>query len=191
MFVVATTRRNASPSLILELLSRVARVVKDYCGALTEDALRKNAILVYELLDEMLDHGYAQSTNTDSLKHRVHNEPAAVFSAAEKTHRANAANPVANPIAATVFAGVSAAMSTSGARGAHAAPRAAAALHGRLDGRGRGRSDPARDVRARSGRERRAHVARRESEVLLLAHGHAGLHGDHGRFDLRANATEL
>ena len=116
MFVVATTRRNASPSLILELLSRVARVVKDYCGALTEDALRKNAILVYELLDEMLDHGYAQSTNTDSLKHRVHNEPAAVFSAAEKTHRANAANPVAKPIASTVFAGVSAAMSTSGAR---------------------------------------------------------------------------
>ena len=57
MFVVATTRRNASPSLILELLLRVARVVKDYCGVLTEDALRKNAILVYELLDEMLDHG--------------------------------------------------------------------------------------------------------------------------------------
>ena len=76
MFVVATTRRNASPSLILELLLRVARVIKDYCGVLTEDALRKNAILVYELLDEMLDHGYAQSTNTDSLKHRVHNEPA-------------------------------------------------------------------------------------------------------------------
>ena len=114
MFVVATTRRNASPSLILELLSRVARVVKDYCGALTEDALRKNAILVYELLDEMLDHGYAQSTNTDSLKHRVHNEPAAMAPRAsrdvEKTHRANVSN-VANPIAATVFAGVSAAQS--------------------------------------------------------------------------------
>jgi len=123
MFVVATTRRNASPSLILELLSRVARVVKDYCGALTEDALRKNAILVYELLDEMLDHGYAQSTNTDSLKHRVHNEPASLAVAPrpsqniEKTSvRANVSN-VANPIAATVFAGVSAAMSTSGARG--------------------------------------------------------------------------
>ena len=78
MFVVATTRRNASPSLILELLSRVAWVVKDYCGVLTEDALRKNAILVYELLDEMLDHGYAQSTSTDSLKYRVTNEPAAL-----------------------------------------------------------------------------------------------------------------
>jgi len=120
MFVVATTRRNASPSLILELLSRVARVVKDYCGALTEDALRKNAILVYELLDEMLDHGYAQSTNTDSLKHRVHNEPASLAVAPRPSQNidrknANVSN-VANPIAATVFAGVSAAMSTSGAR---------------------------------------------------------------------------
>jgi len=121
MFVVATTRRNASPSLILELLSRVARVVKDYCGALTEDALRKNAILVYELLDEMLDHGYAQSTNTDSLKHRVHNEPASLAVAPRPSQNidrknANVSNVANNPIAATVFAGVSAAMSTSGAR---------------------------------------------------------------------------
>lgn len=42
--------------------------------------MRKNAILVYELLDEMLDHGYAQSTNTESLKTRVHNEPVPITS---------------------------------------------------------------------------------------------------------------
>ena len=118
MFVVATTRRNASPSLILELLSRVAWVVKDYCGVLTEDALRKNAILVYELLDEMLDHGYAQSTSTDSLKYRVTNEPAALpeksvgdFAASPASARrasgaGSARNDVAGPLAATVFAGV-------------------------------------------------------------------------------------
>ena len=129
MFVVATTRRNASPSLILELLSRVAWVVKDYCGVLTEDALRKNAILVYELLDEMLDHGYAQSTSTDSLKYRVTNEPAALpeksvgdFAASPASARrasgaGSARNDVAGPLAATVFAGVSAAMSGSGGGG--------------------------------------------------------------------------
>ena len=135
MFVVATTRRNTSPSLILELLLRVARVVKDYCGVLTEDALRKNAILVYELLDEMLDHGYAQSTNTDSLKHRVHNEPAALPSAGDGGHAGSPANARRGgralsgsrddggvafghfPNAATVFAGVSAAMSGSGGGG--------------------------------------------------------------------------
>ena len=133
MFVVATTRRNTSPSLILEFLLRVARVVKDYCGVLTEDALRKNAILVYELLDEMLDHGYAQSTNTDSLKHRVHNEPAPLPSvAADGGHAGSPANARRGgralsgsrderfsnfPNAATVFAGVSAAMSGSGGGG--------------------------------------------------------------------------
>ena len=138
MFVVATTRRNASPSLILELLLRVARVIKDYCGVLTEDALRKNAILVYELLDEMLDHGYAQSTNTDSLKHRVHNEPAPLpVGNADGAHAGSPANARRTggravsgwslndggvafgnfPNAATVFAGVSAAMSGSGVSG--------------------------------------------------------------------------
>ena len=39
--------------------SRVACCAQDYCGVLTEDSLRKNFILVYELLDEMIDYGCA------------------------------------------------------------------------------------------------------------------------------------
>ena len=50
LFVAATTRKNVSPSLVLELLHRVAKVIKDYCGVLSEDALRKNSILAYELI---------------------------------------------------------------------------------------------------------------------------------------------
>lgn len=76
LFVAATTRKNVSASHVLELLHRVARVIKDYCGVMNEDALRKNSILTYELLDEMLDYGYAQSTSTESLKVHVFNEPA-------------------------------------------------------------------------------------------------------------------
>ena len=76
LFVAATTRKNISPSYVLELLHRVARVIKDYCGVMNEDALRKNSILTYELLDELLDYGYAQSTSTESLKVHVFNEPA-------------------------------------------------------------------------------------------------------------------
>jgi AP-4 complex subunit mu-1 len=45
---------NVSPSLLLELLQRIARVTKDYLGVLNEDSLRKNFILVYELLDEVI-----------------------------------------------------------------------------------------------------------------------------------------
>lgn len=42
---------------------------------MNEDALRKNSILTYELLDEMVDFGYAQSTSTESLKVHVFNDP--------------------------------------------------------------------------------------------------------------------
>lgn len=48
---------------------------KDYCGILSEEAIRKNFVLIYELLDEMLDFGYPQATSTEALKMYVHNTP--------------------------------------------------------------------------------------------------------------------
>lgn len=53
-----------SPSSTIELLNRLAKVFKDYCGVLTEESIRKNFTLVYELLDEMVDFGYPQITST-------------------------------------------------------------------------------------------------------------------------------
>ncbi|XP_006841205.3 AP-4 complex subunit mu [Amborella trichopoda] len=75
LLFVATTRVNVSPSLVLELLQRIARVIKDYLGVLNEDSLRKNFVLVYELLDEVIDFGYPQTTSTEALKSYVFNEP--------------------------------------------------------------------------------------------------------------------
>lgn len=63
-----------SASVVIELLNRIAKVFKDYCGILTEEAIRKNFTLVYELLEEMLDYGYPQTTSTEMLKVCVHNE---------------------------------------------------------------------------------------------------------------------
>ncbi|KDP41471.1 hypothetical protein JCGZ_15878 [Jatropha curcas] len=78
LLFVATTRVNVSPSLVLELLQRVARVIKDYLGILNEDSLRRNFVLVYELLDEVIDFGYVQTTSTEVLKSYVFNEPIVV-----------------------------------------------------------------------------------------------------------------
>lgn len=75
LLFVATTRANVSPSLVLELLQRIARVIKDYLGVLNEDSLRKNFVLVYELLDEVIDFGYPQTTSTEVLKSYIFNEP--------------------------------------------------------------------------------------------------------------------
>ncbi|XP_043808872.1 AP-4 complex subunit mu isoform X2 [Manihot esculenta] len=75
LLFVATTRVNVSPSLVLEFLQRNARVIKDYLGVLNEESLRKNFVLVYELLDEMIDFGYVQATSTEVLKSFIFSEP--------------------------------------------------------------------------------------------------------------------
>jgi len=74
LYFVATTSHNVSPSSVVELLSKAAKVFKDFCGVLNEESIRKNFVLVYELLDEMVDFGYAQTTNTEHLKSCIHNE---------------------------------------------------------------------------------------------------------------------
>ena len=64
---------------------RIAKVIKDYCGVLNEESIRKNFILVYELLDEMLDYGYPQGTSTESLKGYIYNEAAMLAQQVKKT----------------------------------------------------------------------------------------------------------
>ena len=71
LLIVATTRFNVSPSIVLEFLNRTCKVIKDYLGVLSEEAIRKNFILVYELLDEILDYGFPQGTSTETLKNFI------------------------------------------------------------------------------------------------------------------------
>ena len=75
LMFACNTRFNVSPSMIIELLNRVIKVFRDYCGVLDEEAIRKNFILIYELLDEAIDFGYPQGTSTETLKAFVYNEP--------------------------------------------------------------------------------------------------------------------
>lgn len=81
LYFVATTGQNVSPSSVIELLTKMAKVFKDFCGVLSEESIRKNFVLVYEVLDEMVDFGYAQTTNTEHLKSCIHNEAAVVETA--------------------------------------------------------------------------------------------------------------
>ena len=76
---------NMSPALGIEILSRLLKIIKDYCGMLTEEAVRKNFSLIYELLDEAIvllphpqDFGYPQDTSSEALVQFVHNKPVVV-----------------------------------------------------------------------------------------------------------------
>lgn len=83
LWFVCTTKFNVAPGMVLELLTRISNLLKDYCGVLTEEAIRVNFVLVYELLDEVIDFGYGQLTSTEQLKSFVHNEPVAIQAAAK------------------------------------------------------------------------------------------------------------
>lgn len=54
LYFVCTSKFNVSPSFVMELIGRCTKVFKDYCGVMTEESIRKNFILLYELLDEMV-----------------------------------------------------------------------------------------------------------------------------------------
>jgi AP-4 complex subunit mu-1 len=74
LFIVATSRFNVSPSYILELLNRIFVIIKDFLGIVTEEMVRKNFVLVYEILDEIIDFGQPQLTSTELIKPLIVNE---------------------------------------------------------------------------------------------------------------------
>ncbi|XP_046869692.1 AP-4 complex subunit mu-1 [Hypomesus transpacificus] len=74
LYWVATTTADASPFTIIEFLNRLTALIKDYCGSLTEKSVRMNFALIYELLDEVVDYGYIQTTSTDILKNFIQTE---------------------------------------------------------------------------------------------------------------------
>lgn len=75
MYFVLTTKELISPSLAFELLNRASKIIQDYTASLTEEAIRLNFILIYELLDELMDNGIPQSTSTETLKSLVFTPP--------------------------------------------------------------------------------------------------------------------
>jgi AP-4 complex subunit mu-1 len=89
-------------------LSTIAKVFKDYCGTLSEEAIRKNFILLYELLDEMMDYGYPQVTQTESLKAFIYNEPIVVEPVANTGNMVNPKTASANAVHKPVISSVNA-----------------------------------------------------------------------------------
>uniref|UniRef100_A0A7N6AI72 AP-4 complex subunit mu-1 n=1 Tax=Anabas testudineus TaxID=64144 RepID=A0A7N6AI72_ANATE len=74
LYWVATTTEDTSPFTIIEFLNRLTALVKDYCGSLSEKSVQMNFALIYELLDEVVDYGYIQTTSSDVLKNFIQTE---------------------------------------------------------------------------------------------------------------------
>lgn len=68
---LACTKTEMPPLLGIEFLCRVADVLSDYIGGLTEDLIKDNFVVVYELLDEMMDNGFPLTTELNVLKDMI------------------------------------------------------------------------------------------------------------------------
>ena len=72
---MATTKHNVPPSYVMDILYRMMKVFRDYCGVLNEESIRKNFVLIYEIIDEMIDYGHPQLMTTENIKQFIVNEP--------------------------------------------------------------------------------------------------------------------
>ncbi|KAL7618928.1 hypothetical protein Lser_V15G01059 [Lactuca serriola] len=84
VYLMAVSRQNCNVASLIVFLHRLASVFEYYFGELEEESLRDNFVVVYELLDEMMDFGYPQYTEamilsefikTDAYKLEVTQRP--------------------------------------------------------------------------------------------------------------------
>jgi len=68
VYIVGVTKGNANAALVFEFLYKLAALGKAYFGRFDEEAIKSNFVMVYELLDEILDFGYPQNTDAETLK---------------------------------------------------------------------------------------------------------------------------
>lgn len=73
--VLALSRRNSNAAEILLFLHKLASVLEEYFKELEEESIRDNFVIIYELLDEMMDFGYPQTTESKILQECVSTSP--------------------------------------------------------------------------------------------------------------------
>jgi AP-2 complex subunit mu-1 len=61
-------RCNASAALVFEFLYRFVQISRAYFSKLDEESVKNNFVLIYELLDEIIDFGFPQNSEIDTLK---------------------------------------------------------------------------------------------------------------------------
>ncbi|XP_075556069.1 AP-4 complex subunit mu-1-like isoform X3 [Dermacentor variabilis] len=59
-----------------EFLNELYMLIKNFCGTTTEESLRKNALLIEEILSEIVNRGHIYTTDLSSLRPCIYSEPA-------------------------------------------------------------------------------------------------------------------
>lgn len=68
IFLVAVTRKNSNATMIIAFLYKLVEVFTSYFKDVQEESIRDNFVIIYELLDEMMDFGFPQISEAKILR---------------------------------------------------------------------------------------------------------------------------
>lgn len=71
LYIVSVTKMNTNIVLIFVFLHKIAQVMIEYFKELEEESIRDNFVIIYELLDEFIDFGLPQTTDSRILKEYI------------------------------------------------------------------------------------------------------------------------
>ncbi|XP_059162643.1 AP-3 complex subunit mu-1-like isoform X1 [Physella acuta] len=71
LYFVAVVTTEVPPLFVVEFLHRICETFEDYFSECTESVLKENYVIVYELLDEMLDNGFPLAVESNVLKELI------------------------------------------------------------------------------------------------------------------------
>ena len=71
IYIVAVSKRNPDICMVFFFLHRLIDLLIGYFNILEDESIRDNFVLIYELLDEIMDHGYPQNTDAKLLKEYI------------------------------------------------------------------------------------------------------------------------
>lgn len=68
LYLVSLSKNNSNVALIFSFLHKMVQVFSEYFKELEEESIRDNFVIIYELLDELMDFGYPQTTDSKILQ---------------------------------------------------------------------------------------------------------------------------
>jgi len=71
VFYVSVCMSEVDPLFVIEFLHRAVDIFTDYFSECTESTIKEHYVLVYELLDELLDNGFPLATESNVLKELI------------------------------------------------------------------------------------------------------------------------
>ncbi|XP_054764235.1 AP-1 complex subunit mu-1 isoform X2 [Lytechinus pictus] len=74
LYIVTISKKNANVALVFTILHKIVEVFNEYFKEMEEESIRDNFVIIYELLDELIDFGYPQTTDSKILQEYITQE---------------------------------------------------------------------------------------------------------------------